>query len=171
MIFVWRLNTHVGICTYKSVEYLDTKCVDEYLNEPKNLNLEQISSIIDYFSLQKHLKYNIPSFKSRTASHTHNTDDQLHFRRLTNMIRDIICKLSITLIPGPSKEIVLQEVLSTMSSDINLRKQKYDANNSMNSNDELNNIRKIDTVSTVRDREKFEKLANSLCIAQKYLKR
>ena len=47
---------------------------------PKNLNLEQISSIIDYFSLQKHLKYNIPSYKSRTTSHTLNTDDKVRFR-------------------------------------------------------------------------------------------
>ena len=62
---------------------------------PKNLNLEQISSIIDYFSLHKHLKYNIPSYKSRTMSHTLNTNDKVRFHRLTDMIRDIIYKLSI----------------------------------------------------------------------------
>ena len=41
----------------------------------------------------------------------------------------------------------------------------------MNNNDESNNITRNDIVSTVKDREKFEKLANSLCMAQKYLKR
>ncbi len=60
------------------------------------------------------------------------------------MNRDIIYKLSITLIPGPSKDTVLQEVLSTMLGDINLRKQKDDQNESMNSNhDELNKLGKM----------------------------
>ena len=88
------------------------------------------------------------------------------------MIRDIIYKLSITLIPGPSKDIVLQEVLSTMLGDINQRKQKDDQNKSMNSNDDSNNNNtRNDIVSTVKDRENFDKLANPLCMAQKYLRR
>ena len=78
---------------------------------PKNLNLEQISSIIDYFSLQNHLKYNIPSYKSHTTSHTRKTDDKVHFYRLTNMIRDIIYKLSITLIPGPSRNSITRSLI------------------------------------------------------------
>ena len=41
----------------------------------------------------------------------------------------------------------------------------------MNNNDQLNNISKNDIVSNMKDREKFDKLANSSCLALKYLKR
>ena len=142
-------------------------------HSPKNLNKEQVSSIIDYFSMPKHLKHNIPSYDSRTTSSTLNTDDKVRFRRLVNMIKDIINKLSITLIPGPSKDLVLTEVLSTMLDDINLHRQNND--NNITKKDTTNNKKKTtnrrDISSNVKDREKFEKLTTSLCLAQRYLKR
>ena len=47
------------------------------------------------------------------------------------MIKDIIKKLSLALIPGPSKEIVLKEASSTMLDDINLSKE-HDKSNKTN---------------------------------------
>ena len=168
-------NASVGSFIVPQIPEMPIEITGTMEHSPKNLNIEQVSSIIDYFSLPRHLKYNIPSYNSRTTSSILNTDDKVRFRRLVNMIKDIINKLSITLIPGPSKELVLTEVLSTMLDDINLRRQNNDNNKTKKDNGHVNNNKKNttnrDILSTVKNREKFEKLATSLCLAQKYLKR
>ena len=67
----------------------------------------------DCYSLQnKYLKCNIPPYNLSATSHTLNTNGKVHVRcSLINRIRDIIYKLSLTLISGSSKELVLQEFL------------------------------------------------------------
>ena len=169
-------NTSIGSIIVPQIPEMSTEITGTMEHSPKNLNLEQISSIIDYFSLPKKLKYNISSYNSHITSSTLNTDNKVHFRRLINMIKDMINKLCITLILGPSKEVVLTEVLSTMLDDINIQKQTNENSNEPNkvygsATTNNKNSTNIDLVSTMKDREKLEKITTSLCLAQKHLKR